>query len=232
MSLAATLTLSEAPPHKLPARLCDVGDLGVDVQLYVAVAGGVLQPVRHDQAGLMPLAGLPAVHPLAVRAGAGVARLPLEVLKAGPDGLPDHVVDLGDQARPVLVPGLVPGLPGQAGVLPERGVEDRDRLRQRQRLVEEQRALPRLAGGLQPQLALALRGRVRLGGQEPGVDVLSLPPVTGRPAQLGAVGGFALAEQQVVRFPLDHLARFKAERFGARPHQRPGGSPSASLAWM
>ena len=39
----------------------DVGDLGVDVQLHVAVAGGVLQPVRHRQVGLVPLAGLPAV---------------------------------------------------------------------------------------------------------------------------------------------------------------------------
>ena len=39
----------------------DVGDLGVDVQLHVAVAGGVLQPVRHGQVGLVPLAGLPAV---------------------------------------------------------------------------------------------------------------------------------------------------------------------------
>jgi hypothetical protein len=31
----------------------DVGDLGVDVQLHVTVPGGVLQPVRHRQAGLV-----------------------------------------------------------------------------------------------------------------------------------------------------------------------------------
>jgi hypothetical protein len=69
-----------------------VGDLGVDVQLHVAVAGGVLQPVRHGQVGLVPLAGLPAVDAGAVGAGAGVAGLPLEVLESGVHGLPDHAV--------------------------------------------------------------------------------------------------------------------------------------------
>jgi hypothetical protein len=58
----------------------------VDVQLHVAVAGGVLQPVRHRQVGLLPLAGLPAVDPGVMRAGAGVAGLPLEVAEARPDG--------------------------------------------------------------------------------------------------------------------------------------------------
>ena len=49
----------------LPVRRCpgDVGDLGVDVQLHVAVPGRVLQPVRHRQVGLVPLARLPAVDP-------------------------------------------------------------------------------------------------------------------------------------------------------------------------
>ena len=50
-------------PFPVGGRFGDVGDLGVDVQLHVAVAGGVLQPVRHGQVGLVPLAGLPAVHP-------------------------------------------------------------------------------------------------------------------------------------------------------------------------
>jgi hypothetical protein len=59
-----------------------VGDLGVDVQLHVAVPGGVLQPVRHRQIGLPPLARLPPVDPFAVRTGAGIARLPLEIIKA------------------------------------------------------------------------------------------------------------------------------------------------------
>ena len=119
------------PPFPVGGRLGDVGDLGVDVQLHVAVPGGVLQPVRHRQVGLVPLAGLPAVHPGVVGAGAGVAGLALEVAEPGVHGLPDHVVDLADQGGPVLVAVVVAGLAGQAGVLAEGGVEDRDRLGQR-----------------------------------------------------------------------------------------------------
>ena len=84
------------------------------MQLHVAVAGGVLQPVRHGQVGLVPLAGLPAVDPGVVGAGAGVAGLALEVAEPGVHGLPDHVVDLGDQGGPVLrrLRGRLPGGPG------------------------------------------------------------------------------------------------------------------------
>ena len=203
-------------PFPVDAGLRDVGDLGVDVQLHVAVPGGVLQPVRHRQVRLVPLAGLPAVHPRVVRPGAGVPGFPLEVLETGPDGLPDHVIDLGDQGRPVLVPRRVAGLAGQAGVLAQGGVEDRDRLGQRHRQVEEQRALPGLLGRLDPELALAVGGGVRLGGQQLRVQVGGLAAAVWRPAQRGAVGGLALAEQQVIRLALDHLARLEAESFGAR----------------
>ena len=89
------------PPFPVGDGPRGVGDLGVDVQLHVPVPGGVLQPVRHHQVRFVPLAGLPPVHPGVVRPGPGVPRLPLEVVKARPDGLPDHVVDLGDQLRPV-----------------------------------------------------------------------------------------------------------------------------------
>jgi hypothetical protein len=181
-------------PFAVGAGAGDVGDLGVDVQLHVAVARGVLQPVRDRQVRPVPLAGLPSVDPLVVRAGAGVAGLPLEVLEAGVNGLPDHFVDLRDQAGPVLVSCLVAGLAGQAGVLAEGGVEDRDRLRKREGQVEEKGTLPGLAGCLQPQLALALGGRVRLGGKQPGVYVGGLPAIAGRPAQLGTVRGLALTE--------------------------------------
>ena len=115
------------PPLPVRCRPGDVGDLGVDVQLHVTVPGGVLQPVRHRQIRLMPLASLPAVHPSAVGAGAGVSGFALEVAKAGVHGLPDHVVDLADQGGPVRVAVAVAGLPGLAGVFPEGGVEDRDR---------------------------------------------------------------------------------------------------------
>ena len=209
------------PPFPVGAGPGDVGDLGVDVQLHVAVAGGVLQPVRHRQVGLVPLAGLPAVDPRAVGAGAGVAGLALEVAEPGVHGLPDHVVDLGDQGGPVRIAVLVAGLAGQAGVLAEGGVEDRDRLGQRQGQVEEQRALPGLLDGLGAQLALALGGGVRLGGQQLRVHVGGFPAVVRGPAQLGAVGGLALAEQQVIRFALDPLAGLEAERL------RAGAPPAA-----
>ena len=159
------------------------------MQLHVAVPGGVLQPVRHRQVGFVPLAGLPAVDPGAVGAGAGVARLALEVAEPGVHGLPDHLVDLGDQGGPVRVAVLVSGLAGQAGVLAEGGVEDRDRLGQRQGQVEEQRALSGLLDGLGAELALAFGGGVRLGRQELGVQVGGFAAVARGLAQLGCRRG-------------------------------------------
>jgi hypothetical protein len=203
------------PPLPADSRLDDVGDLGVDVQLHVTVPGGVLQPVRHRQVRFVPLAGFPAVDPGVVGAGAGVAGLALEVCEPGVDGLPDHVVDLGDQPGPVGVALLVSGLAGQAGVLAQGGVEDRDRLGQRQGQVEEQRALPGLLGGLGAEFAFAFGGGVRLGGQQLRVQAGGFAAVGWRAAERGAVGGFALAEQQVVRLALDGLAGLEAERPGA-----------------
>jgi hypothetical protein len=52
---------------------------------------------------------------------------------------------------------------------------------------------------------------VRLSRQQLAVDLGGLAAAAGRPAQLGAVGGFALAEQQVVWFALDGLAGLEAE---------------------
>ena len=182
------------PPLPVGDRPGDVGDLGVDVQLHVAVPGGVLQPVRHGQVGLVPLAGLPAVNPRAVRSGAGVARLALEVAEPGVHCLPDHVVDLGDQGGPVPVPFGVARLAGQAGVLAEGGVEDRDRFGERNRQVEEEGALPGLPGGLDPQLAATFGGGVRLGGEQPGVQVGGFPATVRCPAQPGPIGSLTLAE--------------------------------------
>jgi hypothetical protein len=97
-------------------------------------------------------------------------------------GLPDHVVHFSHQAGPVPVPFGVAGLAGQAGVLAEGGVEDRDRVRQRQGQVEEQGALAGLLGGFGAQFSATLGGRVRLGGQQPGVHVGDFAAVTRRPA--------------------------------------------------
>src|SRR5712691_6591450 len=87
--------------------------------------------VRCSQVRFAPLAGLAAVHPGVVRAGAGVAGLALEVAEPGVHGLPDHGIDLADQVGPVPVAFGVACLAGQAGVLTQGSVEDRDRLGQR-----------------------------------------------------------------------------------------------------
>jgi hypothetical protein len=47
-------------------------------------------------------------------------------------GLPDHVVDLCDKGRPVLIVALVSSLAGQAGILAKGGMEDRDGFGERQ----------------------------------------------------------------------------------------------------
>jgi hypothetical protein len=83
---------------------------------------------------------------------------------------------------------------GLAGVLAEGGVESRDRLGERNRQVEEERFLPGLLDGLDPQFAVACGGGVRLGGQQCGVQIgdriwwrwtatsrLSSSPPTSRP---------------------------------------------------
>jgi hypothetical protein len=71
--------------------------------------------------------------------------------------------------------------------------------------------LPGLSDRFGPQLALALGRGVRLDGQQPRVQVGGFAAAAGGPAELGAIGGPALAEQQVVRLALDRLAWLEAE---------------------
>ena len=73
---------------------------------------------------------------------------------------------------------------------------------------------------------------MRLGSQQQLVGLGGFTPTIRAPTELGAVGSLALAEQQVIRFALDPLAGIEAKRSGAWAHQRPGGSPPVSLAWM
>jgi hypothetical protein len=68
---------------------------------------------------------------------------------------------------------------------------------------EEQRALPGLAGGSKPQVPAAFGGGVRLGGQQRLVYVSGFTAAGRCPAKLGAVGGLAFAEQQVVRLAIE-----------------------------
>jgi hypothetical protein len=209
-----------------------VGDLGVDVQLHVPIAGGVLQPVRDGHVGFAPLACFAAVDAGVVGAGAGVAGLALEVGEPGVDGLPDHGVDLADQGGPVRVAVCVAGLAGQAGVLAEGGVEERDRFGQRDRQVEEQRALPGLLDGLGAQLALAFGGGVRLGRQQLRVKVGGFAAAARRAAEPGAVGSFTPPNSRSYGWRSTVCPGSKPSALAPGPHQRPGGSPPLSVAWM
>jgi hypothetical protein len=76
--------------------------------------------------------------------------------------------------------------------------------------------LASLPGSFDPQFAAPFGGGVRLGGQQLRVQVGCLAAVARWAAELGAVGSFTLAEQQVIRFALDPLAMVEAQRFGAR----------------
>ena len=94
-------------------------------------------------------------------------------------------------------------------------MEDRDRFGQRDRQVEEQRALAGLLDGFDPKLVLAFGGGVRLGG----IQVGGFAAAARRPAQRGTVGRLALADEKIVRIALDRVAVIEAEglRAGAPP---------------
>jgi hypothetical protein len=98
--------------------------------------------------------------------------------------------------------------------------------------VEKERALAGLPDGLSAELALALGGRVRLSGKQLRVDVGGLAAAGRGAAELRAVGGLALVEQQVIRFPVNFLAALQTESFRTRSPPAARGSPPLSLAWM
>ena len=70
-----------------------------------------------------------------------------------------------------------------------------------------------------------------LGREQQLVDVSCFPAAVRVPAELGAIGRLAFAEQQVVRLALDPLARLEAERFRARAPP-PAGWFSPALAGL
>jgi hypothetical protein len=85
------------------------------------------------------------------------------------------------------------------------------------------------SGGVFP---LALGGGVRLGSQRLGIEVGGFAPAAQRPAKRGAVGGLALAEQQVVRLALDSLAMLEAEGFRCWAPPAAGRLSPGFAAWM
>ena len=158
--------------------------------------------------------GSMAAGPDPVVAGPGNPGPGLQVAQGSPVGAVQHLLER------LLPPGPVRGgvgVTGQAGtalVLPDRGVQHRDRLGERDRYVG-------IGGGLPGRLRLALQldqplgSGVRLGGLQPG-QVLGerrIPaPCTPQP---GAGARVDLLVHRVIRIALDNLAWCKAEGPGA-----------------
>ncbi len=115
----------QGQPLPVAERPGDPGDLVVDVVLRVAVPAGALQPGRDDQPGLLEPARLTSVDPGAVVAAAGDPRPGLQVLQRGPVGPVQDLLERLLPPGPVRSGVLVPGQPGAARVLPDRGMQHR-----------------------------------------------------------------------------------------------------------
>ena len=199
----------------------DPGDLVVDVVLGVAVPAGALQPGRDDQPGGLEPARLAAVDPGAVVAGAGDPGPGLQVLQRGPVGPVQDLLELLLPPGPVRGGLLVAGQAGAALVLPERGVQDRDGLGERDGDVVVGGGLPGGLGGLAFELDEPFGGGVRLGGRQPGEMVGEGRVPAAGPAELGAGARVGLPVDRVVGLAVDGLAGGEAEGLGA-------GSPPAA----
>ena len=199
----------------------DPGDLVVDVVLGVAVPAGALQPGRDDQPGGLEPARLAAVDPGAVVAGAGDPGPGLQVLQRGPVGPVQHLLELLFPPGPVRGGLVVAGEAGAALVLPDRGVQHRDGLGERDRDVVVGGGLPGRLGGFAFEFDEPFGGGVRLGGRQPGQVVGEGRVAAAGPAEPGAGARVGLPVHRVVGLALDGLAGGEAEGLGA-------GSPPAA----
>ncbi len=197
------------------------------MQLHIAVPGGVLQPVRSGQVGLVPLAGLPAVYPRVVRPGAGVPGLTLEVLEPRP-APPAHgswSSTSSTRADQYRSPSWSPAWRASRAFSPSDAWKieiDLD-----SEIVKSKNSGPCRACRAASIRSSCLRSAVACGSAASSRAYKSaiFRPPPGRPAQRGAVGGLTLAEEQIVGLALDRLAGLEAKRPDARAHHRPGGSP-------
>jgi hypothetical protein len=155
------------PPHTVRA-LDPVEDRVVDVQLRVVIPGVVLEE-RRDR----PVVRVhPAARGAAVVSDPGVAGVLREVVQrravAGPDGVLDRL--------PVRGPSLgfveAAVLPGGDLLRLERDVQHRDGLLDAERGVQERDVLPGRLAGLDTQRVPPFSVRVRLGVQQPGVQLV------------------------------------------------------------
>ena len=212
----------ERPPHPIGA-LDAVEDRVVDVQVRVVLARVVLEERRDGPVVRVDVAAAGA----AVMAGAGVAAAVGQVAERGVVARPDRVLDglavRGPRGRRLLVTrGTRLDLAGL-----ERRVQHRDRLGDVERHVGERDVPPRLLSRGEPQLGPAFGGRVRLGVQHPGVQlVLGGVPASGMSEGGRLVPARRVAEPLVARVDEPLVQRghvlvvdepAQPERLGAAP---------------
>ena len=140
----------------------------MNVILGIAVPAGALQPRGDDQPGGLEPAGLTAVDPDAVVAGSGDPGPCLQVVKSGPVGPVQDLLERLFAPGPVRGCTLVSGLAGAALVFPDRGVQDGDGLGEGDGDVVVGGGLAGGLGGLAFEFDEPFGGGVRLGGGEPG----------------------------------------------------------------
>ena len=185
----------------------DPGDLVVDVVLRVAVPAGALQPGRDDQPGGLEPARLAAVDPGAVVAGAGDPGPGLQVLQRGPVGPVQDLLERLLPSGPVRGGLLVSGQAGAALVLPDRGVQHRDGLGERDGHVGVGGGLPGRLGGFAFELDEPFGGGVRLGGRQPGQVIGERRVAAAGPAEPGPGARVDLPVDRVVRLALRRSGR-------------------------
>jgi len=197
----------------------DSRDLVMDVILRVSVSAGALQPRRDDQPGGLEPARFAAIDPGAVVAGAGDPGPGLHVLKCGPVGPVQDLLELLLLFSPVRRRLLVSGEAGAALVFPDGGVKHRDGLGERDRDIGVGGGLPGGLGGFAFEFDEPFGGGVRLGGFQPDQVIGERRVPAAGPTEPDPGPRVDLPVDRVIGLALDDLAWREAEslRSGSPP---------------
>ena len=193
----------------------DTADLVVNVILRIAIPAGALQPGRDDQPCSLEPAGLLPVDTDSVIPGTGDSGPDLHVLQRRPVGPVQHLLE------PLLAPGpvrrrlVVTGQSGPARVFPDRGVQDRYRLGERDSHVGIDGGLASCLGRLAFKLDQTFCGGVGLGGRQPRQMIGEPCVLPSGPAKPLPGPRVPLLIHRVVRLALDDLACPEAQGFGS-----------------
>ena len=193
--------------------------------LGVTLAAGALQPGSDDQRGRLEPARFAAVDTGAVVASAGDPGPGLQVLKSGPVGPVQHLLERLLPPGPVRGRLLVSGQASATLVFPQRGVQHRDGLGERDGHVVVGGRLPGGPGGFAFELDEPFGGGVRFGRREPGEMVSERRVAAAGSAEPGTGSRVGLPVHGVVGLAVDGLAGGEAEGAGARSPPAAGRFP-------